>query len=72
LSKLPVVSWRDVIKALKKVGFVPIHQSGSHIILKRDNEPPISVPRRDELKKGLLHAIIIQSGLTVEEFNQLR
>ncbi|MCS4541825.1 MAG: type II toxin-antitoxin system HicA family toxin [Euryarchaeota archaeon] len=36
MPKLPVVSSRDVVKALVKAGFYIHHQKGSHIALRRD------------------------------------
>jgi len=73
MSKLPVLSARDVIKALTKAGFYVHHQKGSHVVLKRHNPPPrrVVVPYHRELKKGMLRAIIRQAGLTVEEFLEL-
>lgn len=37
MSKLPVISGRECIKALEKKGFYFKRQEGSHIILRRDN-----------------------------------
>ena len=36
--KLPVLSGREVIKALKKIGFEEKRQKGSHIILAKETE----------------------------------
>jgi len=38
MSKLPVVSGKQTIKALRKSGFVVMRQRGSHIILKKVTE----------------------------------
>ena len=35
MSKLPVLSGRKLIRILKKAGFEPVRQKGSHIILAR-------------------------------------
>ncbi len=37
--RLPIVSARDLIKTLAKVGYLADHQSGSHIILRNKNYP---------------------------------
>lgn len=42
MSKLPVISGKECIKALEKVGFEIIRQRGSHIILARE-EPKNTV-----------------------------
>jgi predicted RNA binding protein YcfA (HicA-like mRNA interferase family) len=70
LSKLPLLSWREVVKALGKVGFAVARQRGSHIILVKD-ERTIPVPRHDEIKGGLLLEIIAEAGLTRAEFLEL-
>ena len=70
MSKLPLLSWRDVIQALNKIGFVVARQSGSHIILVKD-ERVVPVPRHDQVKRGLLLEIIAEAGMTKEEFLKL-
>ncbi len=73
MSKLPVVSGREAVKALRKVGYVEDHQRGSHMIL-RHKDPPhrrLTVPDHKELAKGTLRTLIREVGLTVEEFRGL-
>ena len=73
MPKLPVVSGREVVKALSKVGFKLDHQTGSHMILRHDEAPHrrITVPNHKEIAKGTLRAIISDTGLSVEEFMDL-
>jgi predicted RNA binding protein YcfA (HicA-like mRNA interferase family) len=70
MSKLPVVSGRDAVKAFQKVGYEQDHQRGSHIILRHHHRPHrrLSVPDHKELAKGTLRSLIREAGLTVEEF----
>ena len=69
MSKLPVVSGKECIKALGKAGFYFKRREGSHITLRRDNPfAQIVVPEHKELDRGTLWAIIRQSGLSVDEF----
>lgn len=73
MSHLPRISGRDVVRALRKVGYEFDHQRGSHIVL-RQAAPPhrrLTVPDHDEVAKGTLRAIIRQAGLTVDEFKHL-
>ena len=72
MSKLPLISGKECIKALGKAGFYVLRQRGSHLILRRD-EPfaEVVVPNHQELDKGTLRAIIRQVGLGVDEFIQL-
>lgn len=72
--KLPVLSGRDVIKILKKVGFEEKRQKGSHIILvkeSKDGRKGVVVPNHKEIDKGTLLEIIRQAGLKREEFLKL-
>jgi len=75
MTKLPTLTARDVIKKLKKTGFVfDRHARGSHEIwynpiTKRRTTIP-NHPERD-IPKGTLKAIIEQAGLTVDEFLKL-
>ena len=70
MSKLPLLSWREVVKALGKLGFAVARQKGSHIILVKD-ERAIPVPRHDHMKSGLLLETIVEAGLSREEFLEL-
>lgn len=70
MSKPPLLSWREVVRALAKVGFTVARQKGSHIIVVR-NERVVPVPRHEEIKRGLLMEIIVEAGLTREEFLEL-
>lgn len=69
MSRLPVTSGRECVKALRKAGFVLARQRGSHMVLYRE-EPPtqVTVPDHKELDRGTLRSIIRQAGLSVEEF----
>jgi predicted RNA binding protein YcfA (HicA-like mRNA interferase family) len=73
VPKLPVVSGREVVKALSRIGYEVDHQTGSHIILRLSSPPyrRLTVPNHKELAKGTLRGIIEDAGLTVEEFRRL-
>jgi predicted RNA binding protein YcfA (HicA-like mRNA interferase family) len=70
MSKLPVLSALEVIKALSKFGFYVDHQTGSHIILRQNKEPfkRVTVPNHREVARGTLNGIIEDAGLTRDEF----
>jgi predicted RNA binding protein YcfA (HicA-like mRNA interferase family) len=72
--KLPVISGREAVKALKHAGFVVIRQRGSHVRLGKTLEGEViklTIPLHRTLKKGTLSRIIKDAGLTVEEFVEL-
>jgi len=73
VSEVPLVSGRETVRALARIGFEVDRQRGSHIIL-RQSRPPhrrIVVPDHDQLAKGTLRAIWWHPGLTVREFLDL-
>jgi predicted RNA binding protein YcfA (HicA-like mRNA interferase family) len=65
-ARLPVLSGAKLIKILVQEGFVFRRQSGSHVVMQKD-ERVFAVPLHDELKKGTLKAILKQAGLDVED-----
>lgn len=69
-SKLPVLSGKEVARALERAGFEPARQKGSHMILVRHTQPRLAVvvPMHREIDRGTLRAIIRQSGLGLDQF----
>ena len=55
MSKMPVCSGRDAVRAFGKIGYAVDHQTGSHIIL----------------RNGTLRSLIREAGLTVDQFKEL-
>lgn len=69
MTKLPVVSGRDCVRALERTGFSVKRREGSHIILRRDSPfSQVVIPDHRELDRGTLRAILRQAGITVEQF----
>lgn len=72
---LPVITGKEAFKALKKIGYEVNRQRGSHVRLAfaGGGRPPITVPVHAGKALGwdLLHAILRDSGLTVEQFRAL-
>jgi predicted RNA binding protein YcfA (HicA-like mRNA interferase family) len=69
MSKLPVISGQECIKAREDAGFYFKRQEGSHIVMKRDDPfAQIVVPNHKELDRGTLKAIIRQAGFSTNEF----
>jgi predicted RNA binding protein YcfA (HicA-like mRNA interferase family) len=73
VAKLPTdVSGRDVRAALERAGFIFRRQTGSHMILRRDDPYARAVvPDHKQIRPGTLRRIIADAGLTVEQFMQL-
>jgi len=68
--ELPTLKPKQVVAALEKAGFTVRRQTGSHVIMYKSGiRHPISIPQHPgDLPKGTLRAIIIQAGLTIDEF----
>jgi predicted RNA binding protein YcfA (HicA-like mRNA interferase family) len=65
-------SGREVVKALRRVGFVVDHQRGSHIFLHNlEKNISVVVPAHKELKKGTLNSILKKAGITVKDLKKL-
>jgi len=74
LAKLPRLSGKEVVKALKKAGFIVARQRGSHVIMIKETisgKIPTVVPQHKEIDTGTLLEIIRQSKMTRDEFLKL-
>ena len=72
MSRLPVISGKECVHALNKMGYYLKRQSGSHMVLRRDVPfGQVIVPDHDVLDRGTLRSIIRQVGLSVNEFSEL-
>ena len=65
-------SGKDVVKALRRKGFVVDHQRGSHIFMHNlEKNISVLIPLHKEIKKGTLNNIIKKAGLTIDELKDL-
>jgi len=75
MSSLPVLKPSDVIRKLRKAGFVfDRHAKGSHEIwYNPDSRRRTVIPNHPgkDIPKGTLRAIIQQAGFTIDEFIRL-
>jgi len=55
------------VRALERLGFVKLRQSGSHIIMRRASKGCV-VPMHSEVKVGTLAGVLRQADVTPEEF----
>ena len=71
MPKLPRISSKKAIKALEKLGFQQVRQTGSHVVMKKitsDGQIGCVVPIHRELKVGTLSGILRQAKVTPEDF----
>ena len=66
-----MISGDEFVRAVTRIGYVWDRTEGSHMILRGPAGRRLTVPRHKELGRGLLRALIRDSGLTREEFLRL-
>ena len=67
MPNLPRTSGAAIVKALERLGFAKIRQSGSHVIMRRGPTGCV-VPMHREVKIGTLGGLLRQAGVSPEEF----
>jgi predicted RNA binding protein YcfA (HicA-like mRNA interferase family) len=71
MPKMPRISSREAIRALERLGFEQVRQTGSHVVMTKETEAGkvgCVVPVHQELQVGTLSGILKQAQVTVEEF----
>ena len=65
-------SGKDLIKALRRLGFIVDHQKGSHIFMHNmEKNLSVIIPNHKEIKKGTLMNILKKVNLKIEELKNL-
>ena len=67
MPKLPRTSGTAIVKALERLGFTRVRQSGSHVIMRRGSKGCV-VPMHSEVKTGTLAGVLRQAEVSTEEF----
>lgn len=70
MPELPNCTGKEAVRALERLGYRVVRQSGSHVRLKYPGRTSLTVPVHHgrDLAKGTLRKIISDSGFSVEEF----
>ena len=72
--QIPIITARQLIRALKRAGFSKDRQKGSYLtLINTETNKTVTVPVHTgvDIGKGLLRKIITDAGLTTEEFINL-
>ena len=74
MHKLQPATPEEVIRVLKKIGFEKIRQSGSHAVFRHPDGRWTTVPihKGKDVARGLLHKILKDAKITVEDFKNLK
>jgi predicted RNA binding protein YcfA (HicA-like mRNA interferase family) len=71
MSKFGNVRPKDVLRALEKCGFIRVKTVGSHVSFRHINGHRTTIPLHTKtLGKGLLHKILKQAGLSIDELKR--
>ena len=70
---MPVITGKQLLRVLGRQGFAVIRIHSSHHVMQHPDGRVTSVPVHagDDVKVGMLHAILNDIGLTADELRQL-
>jgi len=71
MIRLPVISTKELIKALGKLGYNIDRQKGSHLTLAHPLGKTVTIPSCREIKKGMLKRILREVGISNEDLLKL-
>jgi predicted RNA binding protein YcfA (HicA-like mRNA interferase family) len=66
--KLPVLSGKQVLAGLKRLGFVEVHRKGSHVKMKHADGRIIVFPYHDEIDRYTLKGALRDADVEIDEF----
>ena len=66
--KLPLLSGKQVLSALERLGFVEIYRKGSHVKMKHSDGRMIVFPFHDEVDRFTLKGALRDANIDLNEF----
>ena len=73
MSRLTIISSKDMAKILEKLGFKEVRQKGSHKSFRHKDGRTTIVPfHGEDLGRGLIRKILNDIEITVNEYEMLR
>jgi predicted RNA binding protein YcfA (HicA-like mRNA interferase family) len=66
--KLPLLSGRQVLATLQRLGFAEIHRKGSHVKMEHPDGRRIVFPFHSEVDRYTLKGALRDGGVEVEDF----
>jgi predicted RNA binding protein YcfA (HicA-like mRNA interferase family) len=73
MTKVPSLSYDQVIRALQRDGWVVVRQKGSHVRIQKHTPTEtlkLTIPPHRPIKRSTLSHILKPAKLTVEEFEE--
>lgn len=66
--KLPVLSAKQVLAALKRLGFIEVHRKGSHVKMKHADGRIIVFPFHNEVDRYTLKGALRDADVDMKQF----
>ncbi|HEX8709747.1 MAG TPA: type II toxin-antitoxin system HicA family toxin [Pyrinomonadaceae bacterium] len=66
--KIPLLSGRQVMAALARLGFIEVHRKGSHVKMKHADGRVIVFPYHDEVDRYTLKGALRDADIDLEDF----
>ena len=72
MTKIKPLSHKKIIRALEKVGFQPVRQTGSHLFMKNPDGRTTIIPiHSKEIKVEIINAILKEAKISRDEWIEL-
>jgi predicted RNA binding protein YcfA (HicA-like mRNA interferase family) len=68
--KLPLLSGRQIVSALERLGFVETHRKGSHVKMRHADGRVLVFPYHDEVDRYTLRGALRDANVELDEFLQ--
>lgn len=66
--KLPLLSGREIVSALERLGFVEVHRKGSHVKMRHSDGRVIVFPYHAEVDRFTLRGALREADVDQEDF----
>jgi len=66
--KIPLLSGREAVAALKRMGFQEVHRRGSHVKMRHPDGRKIVFPYHDEIDRFTLKGALKDADIDIKEF----
>jgi len=66
--KLPLLSGRQVVRTLERLGFVEVHRKGSHVKMRHEDGRMIVFPFHDEIDRFTLRGALRDGDIDTDDF----
>ena len=74
MTKVPILPYDQVIRALQRDGWVVVRQKGTHVRIQKHTPTEtlkLTIPAHRPIKRSTLSHILKQTRLTLEELDEL-